>query len=178
MTIEKLLEKYKRKYPGVPYERSSFSAIGSRKNNEFHSYDDAPAIVYRDGTKLWKYKGVTHRENDKPAFIDSDGTKYWYYKGGLHREDDRPAIIRPNEGGEEKEWWYNNKRHRENDKPAIIYSNGKKEYWYEGKKYNETPEIQKKQIEKLTAKKSSKQKQREDLLKEFVCEIKSIYIIK
>ena len=43
-----------------------------------------------------------------------------------------------------------------------------KEYWYEGKQYNFGP---KKQIEKLTPKKTKKQKQREDLLKEFVVEV-------
>ena len=152
MTIEKLLEKYKRKYPGVPYERSNFPTISSRKNNEFHSYNDAPAIVYTDEAKFWYYKGKKHRENDKPAFIDSDGAKYWYY-------EDEP--------------------HRENDKPAVIYPNGRKEYWYKGERYYPfNPEEEKKQIKRLTPKKTKKQKQREDLLKEFVCEIKSIYIIK
>ena len=56
----------------------------------------------------------------------------------------------------------------------MDWANGEKEYWYNGKEYDLIPpEIQKKRIEKLTPKKSSKQKRREDLLKEFVCEVLS-----
>ena len=149
MTIEELLEKYKKKYPGVPYEVPSKTdvKIVSKKNGKEHSYGDAPSIVYTDEAKHWHKKGKRHRENDKPAIIIPNGIKKWYKEGELHRE---------------------------NDKPAIIWANGEKEYWYNGKEYDLIPpEIQKKRIEKLTPKKSSKQKRREDLLKEFVCEVLS-----
>ena len=167
MTIEELLEKYKKKYPGVPWEMEKDQDIYkkydefyifSKKNRKTHSYDDAPAVVFETGTKEWRKNGKLHRENDKPAVIWGPGS--WDNKGG-------------------KEWWYEGKRHRENDKPAIIYGigtkQGIKEWWYHGEPYDE-PAIklskQKKQrINKLTVKKSSKQKQREDLLKEFVCEM-------
>ena len=152
MTLEELLEKYKRKYPGVPYEiLSPYNAIISDKNGKLHSYIDAPAAVFlheRTKTKKeeWHYEGRLHRENDKPAVIWDNGTKYWFYNGRLHRE---------------------------NDKPAVITSKGKKEYWFHGKQYDptDTPKQNKNRIDKLTAGKSSKQKQREDLLKEFVVEM-------
>ena len=123
MTIEQLLKKYKRKYPGVPYEIEGTGGIVSQKNNKFHSYGDAPAYV---------------------SLYD-----------------------------EAKQWCKNGKLHRENDKPAVVYPNGEKKYFYNGKEYDPlyTSEKQKKQIERLTPKKSKKQKQRENLLKEFVKEI-------
>ena len=151
MTIEELLEKYKKKYPGVPYERTSIR-IKSKKNGKLHSYGDAPAIVYDDGSELWYKEGKKHRENDLPAYIQI---------GEIEKK--------------RKEWWYNGKVHRENDKPAVVYDDGTKEYWYNGKEYDltDTPEQNKNQINKITTKKSSKQKRREDLLKEFVVEMLS-----
>ena len=127
MTVEELLEKYKRKYPNVPYERTKNyfpNYIFSKKNGKFHSYNDAPSIVLLDG---------------------------------------------------KEEWHYEDKLHRENDKPAVIHPNGIKTYFYHGKMYNilYNSEKRKNQINKLTAKKTSKQKQREDLLKEFVSEVLS-----
>ena len=166
MTIEELLEKYKKKYPGVPYERMYTTYIFSVKNEELHSYGDAPAIVYKDEEKRWYKEGKVHRENDKPAVI-SDGTKEWWYKDKRHRENDKPAVIY-SDGA--KQWWYEGKAHRENGKPAVIFPNGRKEYYLNGKQYVPSEESIK-QINKLTTKKSSKQKQREDLLKEFVNEM-------
>ena len=171
MTVEELLEKYKKKYPGVPYEIKYRGAIASEKNNKLHSFDAAPAIVFRNGLKEWYKEGKLHRENDKPAIIGPDGEKLWYKEGKRHRENDKPAVIWYDGT---KCWFNEDKLHRENDKPAIIWANGEKEYWYNGKEYDLIPpEIQKKRIEKLTPKKSSKQKRREDLLKEFVCEVLS-----
>ena len=116
MTVEKLLEKYKRKYPGVPYKINLYSII-SQKNNKLHSYGDAPAEV-----------GV-------------DEGKSWYKEGKLHRENDKPAVIYD----EAKQWYYHGKLHRENDKPAIISLEGEKSYYYHGKEYDptDTPEKRK-----------------------------------
>ena len=132
MTIKELLKKYKRKYPGVPYEISNLVTIISKKNGKIHSYNDAPAYIQIAG-------------------YDADGniafTKFWYKKGLFHRED---------------------------DKPALIFQDGRKEYRYEGKEYDpklNTHKAQKKHIDKLTPKKTEKQKQREDLLKEFVSDL-------
>ena len=166
MTIEELLKKYKKKYPGVPYERMYTTYIFSVKNEELHSYGDAPAIVYKDEEKRWYKEGKVHRENDKPAVIYSDGMKEWWYEDKRHRENDKPAVIY-SDGT--KQWWYEGKTHRENG-PAVIWSNGRKEYYLNGKQYVPSEESIK-QIKKLTTKKSSKQKQREDLLKEFVNEM-------
>ena len=95
--------------------------------------------------------------------------------GKLHSYDDAPAIIQI--AGPDmviRVWYKNGSFHRENDKPAFIHPNGKKEYWYEGKEYDPRLDTHKKQtqrINKLTSKKSSKQKTREDLLKEFIVEV-------
>ena len=161
MIIGRLLKKYKKKYPGVPYEYEevedknfNYNYIVSKKNGKYHSYGDAPAVIEffsRSGvviTEEWVKNGKIHRENDKPALIEFDS------------ED---GSI------EKKEWWYNGKRHRENDKPAIITLYGEDtKYFYNGKEYDplNTLEKKKKQINKLTAKKSDKQRQRENLLKE------------
>ena len=150
MTIEQLLEKYKRKYPGVPYEIEDDYYVVSKKNGKEHSYNDAPAIIYTSGTEEWYKEGKRHRENDKPAVIYPDGKKAWYFEGKLHRENDKPAIFYPI--------------------GTRFYPDGVKKYYYHGKKYTPT-ESTKKRIERLTTKKSSKQKQREDLLKEFVSEM-------
>ena len=152
---EKSLKKYKEKYPNVPYEIEKTEhvtvAIVSRKDKKIHSYGDAPAYVnFFNNSKQWFKDGKLNRENDKPAII--------YFKSGMT-------------GWRIKEWYYEGKRHREYGKPARMTKSGDvKEYWYEGKQYNFGP---KDQINKITTKKSSKQKEREDLLKEFVCEVLS-----
>ena len=150
MTIEELLEKYKRKYPGVPYEISDYQGrdyqgpiILSKKDGKVHSYNDAPSGIDLDGRKTWGKNGKRHRENDKPAIIHPSGAKAWFING---------------------------KPHRENDKPAVVYSSGEKKYYYHGEEYDPeaNPKKQIQKINKLTPKKTEKQKQREDLLKEFV----------
>ena len=135
MTLEELLEKYKRKYPGVPYEiHGLYNSIVSEKNGKLHSYIDAPAAVllHTSGkiiSEEWHYEDKLHRENDKPAIIYSDGTKYWCYNGRIHRE---------------------------NDKPAVITSKGKKEYYYYGKQYDptDTPKQNQKTDKQINTKKN------------------------
>ena len=92
---------------------------------------------------------------------------------GLHSYGDAPAMVGL-EGVEE--WFKEGERHREGNKPAIIHPKGEKLYFRNGKEYDpvNTPEKRKKQINKLTAKKSSKQKERENVLKEFVSEMLKI----
>ena len=133
MTVEELLEKYKKKYPNIPWEiGEDFENIISKKNGKLHSYNDAPSSIYID---IWSEIGkVTD--------------KYWHKEGKIHRG---------------------------NGKPAIISKDGTKYYYINGKEYDPTnhPEFIKKQINKLTVGKSSKQKTKEDLLKEFVVEVLS-----
>jgi hypothetical protein len=54
--------------------------------NEYHSYDDMPAIEYLDGSiKIWYKDGLIHRDNE-PAIIAKDLEEY-YFEGKLHSYD-------------------------------------------------------------------------------------------
>jgi hypothetical protein len=50
-------------------------------NGKLHSFNDHPAAIYSDGTKVWYHHGKRHRDNDKPAVIYSNGYKQWYIHG-------------------------------------------------------------------------------------------------
>ena len=147
-----LLEKYKEKYPNVPYKLNK-NYISSKKNGKYHSYGDAPAVIRIINNKrfieYWYKNGKKHRENDKPAEIWPDERiKKWYKEGKIHRENDKPAVI----STDKKEWWYKGKIHRENNKPAIVFiATGKEYYYYHGEKYNP------KEIDIKTLKKRKKQ---------------------
>ena len=67
--------------------------------------ENAPAVEYANGSRLWCQNGQMHR-TDGPAAEISDGTKMWYQNGRLHRTDG-PAIEYPDGT---KEWWINDKR--------------------------------------------------------------------
>lgn len=41
-----------------------------------------------------------HRGDDLPAVIRKNGTKKWYWKGKLHRNNGKPAIIWVGDGAE------------------------------------------------------------------------------
>jgi len=55
----------------------------------YHSFDDEPALIYKDGTKYWCKDGLVHRDNNLPAFIYADGSnslckndkRYWFING-------------------------------------------------------------------------------------------------
>jgi hypothetical protein len=64
-------------------------------NRRLHSFNDQPAIIWRDGSKSWYKHGKLHRDNDQPANDWSDGTQVWYQYGNIHRDNDQPAIIYP-----------------------------------------------------------------------------------
>ena len=51
------------------------------KNGIYHSYNDLPAIVCPNGSKLWYKHGLKHRNNDLPAVIWADGTKEYWVNG-------------------------------------------------------------------------------------------------
>jgi hypothetical protein len=61
--------------------------------NQYHSYNDMPAIEYLDGSsKIWYKNGLIHREN-QPAIITKDTDEY-YFEGKLHSHNiGKPAII-------------------------------------------------------------------------------------
>jgi hypothetical protein len=93
-----------------------------RYQNELHSFNDQPAIIYSDGSKSWCQHGKHHRDNDLPAAIYSNGSTSWYQHGKLHRDNDQPAAIY-SDG--RKEWYQHGKLHLDNDLPAVTYSDGR-----------------------------------------------------
>jgi len=72
--------------------------------DELHSFNDKPAIRYKNETKCWYKEGKLHRL-DGPAVEFGNGYKFWYKEGKCHRVDG----------------------------PAREYSDGTKEWYYEGK---------------------------------------------
>jgi hypothetical protein len=74
-------------------------------SGQLHSFDDKPAIVFPNGTKMWYKNGAYHRDNDNPAIVHSDGTK---------------------------SWWKNGKNHRDNGEPSFIYFNGDMAWFFNG----------------------------------------------
>ncbi len=53
------------------------------KDNKLHSYNDLPAVIYKDGTQCWYKDGIYHRDNDMPALICKNGYAVWYIDGKL-----------------------------------------------------------------------------------------------
>jgi hypothetical protein len=92
------------------------------ENKKLHRLD-GPAIEYKDGTKVWYYKGRKHRD-DGPAYEGNDGDKSWYIHDHLHQEN-APAVIYAN--GDE-EWWYKHQLHREGG-PAVSMKNATEAYY-------------------------------------------------
>jgi hypothetical protein len=83
-----------------------------------------------DPVYFYYYQGTLHSFNDQPACIWLDGTKLWYQHGKRHRDNDQPAIIYSSGTREWCQYGYN---HRDNDQPAIIYSDGKQQWYQRGK---------------------------------------------
>lgn len=82
------------------------------------------------GTHRWfTANGMFHREGDKPAIVYKNGTRMWLARDKMHRNDDKPAIIWADGS---HEWFTYSKSHRGNDKPAVIDSNGFQEWWIYG----------------------------------------------
>ena len=100
------------------------------ENNKLDSYNDLPAIIFADGTKLWHKNGELHRDGDKPTAIWADGTKLWYKNGLRHRDGDMPAVILADGA---KVWYKNGLRHRDGDKPTVIWADGER-WWYKNEK--------------------------------------------
>ena len=50
------------------------------KNNVLHR-EDGPAIIKLNGTNIWYFNGILHREGGLPAIIYSNGHKKWYLNG-------------------------------------------------------------------------------------------------
>ncbi len=67
-------------------------SICSYLNGELHSFDDKPAVEYKNGTKMWFYKGKRHRNNGASVEY-KNGTKYWFIYGNLVSEEDYNFYI-------------------------------------------------------------------------------------
>jgi hypothetical protein len=50
------------------------------EQGNLHSYNNKPAVVFKDGTKLWYKHGLIHRLNGH-ARIDRNGAIYYYRDG-------------------------------------------------------------------------------------------------
>jgi len=56
------------------------------EQGNLHSYNDKPAVVFKDGTKIWYKNGKIHRLNGY-ARINRNGAKYYYVDGKLINPD-------------------------------------------------------------------------------------------
>lgn len=101
--------------------------------NQYHSVDDHPSLILRNGKEIcWHKHGMRHRENG-PAWIQHgpNGTSYYYYNlDDLHRNNG-PAWITPTE----QKWYHLSRLHRA-DGPAVISKTGHIEWWWRGYKYD------------------------------------------
>jgi len=61
--------------------------------NECHSFNDEPAIIYSNGTKVWYKEGKHHRENG-PTCEWFDGYKEWYYEGNKVKCSSNKEFIK------------------------------------------------------------------------------------
>lgn len=104
-------------------------------SNDKTHHDTQPAVVRRNGTKIWYCHGNPHRDNG-PAVIWYDGTEEWYDQGVKHR-DDGPAVTNPSG---QAEWYQNGSPHRV-DGPAITNPDGTQEWWIHGVQQT-TPDTQ------------------------------------
>lgn len=77
-------------------------------DGQLHSFDDDPAVLTREGRRLWYKNGKLHRDNDLPACIFVHD-KFWYKDGVYHRDDNKPAI----EYADGRKYWY---------KMGVVYS--------------------------------------------------------
>lgn len=74
-----------------PHTTMVGSLIWQNEDDELHRLD-GPAIIRKDGTKLWYQNGKPHRVGG-PACVGPRGRgQRWYQDGVLHRLDG-PAII-------------------------------------------------------------------------------------
>jgi len=97
-----------------------------------HSFNDEPAVTWKNGSKAWYEHGKKHRDNDMPAVInvvcDTIQAKEWYQNDLLHRDGDKPSKI----SFGDKYFYSHGLLHRDNDLPAVIRKNGEREFYVYG----------------------------------------------
>ena len=65
----------------------------TRLYGQLHSFNDYPAVITANGTKMWYKGGKIHRGGDLPAVMEMGGSNFWYQNGQLHRNGDLPAVV-------------------------------------------------------------------------------------
>ncbi len=96
------------------------------------------SFTLKEGHRFSGVDKKLHSVEDAPAIVYADGSMWWYENDKIHRGGDKPAIIWWN-GVEE--YWQNNQRHRDNG-PAVIFPDnenvhpmmrGVKQWWTRGR---------------------------------------------
>ena len=54
-------------------------------NNEIHRDQDKPAVIYKNGSKIWCINNELYRDQDKLAKIYNTNEKLWYKNNKIHR---------------------------------------------------------------------------------------------
>lgn len=103
-----------------------------KATSRLHRYNDLPAKIYKNGTKIWYKHGQRHRDNDLPAEEYIDGSKVWSKNGKVHHDNDLPAFIC---GNGSKYWYKNDQLHRGNNLPAVMCCDGYVEFFRNGVQY-------------------------------------------
>ena len=69
---------------------TSINVIYHYKDGKIHN-ESGPAIISKDGTKIWCINGYEHRE-DGPAVEFASGDKRWHYKNKRYGYDNDFTI--------------------------------------------------------------------------------------
>ena len=95
---------------------------------------DGPAVIKKDGTKMWYYNGIRHRA-DGPAITTVNKSQEWHVNGVLHREDGPAVLISPADGDDEGwyEAWYSNGVIHRKGGPAVTLPDGTQMWFKNGK---------------------------------------------
>jgi hypothetical protein len=118
-------------------ERYSFTTVEghvfSGVAGMMHSFDDAPAVTYADGTRWW-YRGNQVHRDGAPAIVWGNGVEEWFQENQRHREDG-PAVTYPDAEGVSpmvrgvRQWWVRGVMQRE-EVPAAAQA--AREAWARG----------------------------------------------
>ena len=61
--------------------------------DKLHSFDDKPAVIYTEDTKIWCQNNIYHRDNDQPAVIYLSGRQEWWLNGKFQRDNSKLTVI-------------------------------------------------------------------------------------
>ena len=53
------------------------------EDNQLHSIDDSPSVVWSNGALIWHKNGLKHRENGLPAMVLPNGHQEFYLNGEM-----------------------------------------------------------------------------------------------